>query len=175
MGVAVEQGPAVHQLGGLLDPLLFLELLGELADLERVADVLAHRPVRPQRVGLEDHAQVALLRRDVDAPAGVEHHGVAEADDALVGALQAGHAAQRRRLPAAALAEEHDELALPDVEVQPVDRGETARAGPEGLRQVLDTEHHKLSNALEPPSRTARITPAAVTRHMTKPMAATRG
>ncbi len=48
---------------------------------------------------------------------------VAEADPALAGRLQARDAAQRRGLAAAAGPEQHEELAVGDVQVEMVDRG----------------------------------------------------
>ena len=60
--IAVEQRAAVDERGRLLDPPVLQAVL-DLAGLQRVGDVLAHRHVRPQRVRLEHHADVALVRR----------------------------------------------------------------------------------------------------------------
>ena len=48
-------------LGRLLHALLDLGL-GDLADLQAEGDVVVHRHVRVQRVALEDHRDVAVLR-----------------------------------------------------------------------------------------------------------------
>ena len=72
--IAVEERSAIDEGGGLLDPTA-LEALLDPPRLERVGDVLAHRHVRPQRVRLEHHADVALVRRQVDPAVGVEHRG----------------------------------------------------------------------------------------------------
>ena len=50
--------------GRLLDPLLDVGL-GDLAQLQPERDVVADRHVRIERVALEDHRDVAILRRDV--------------------------------------------------------------------------------------------------------------
>ena len=48
-------------------------LLGRhAAQPQRVGDVLRHRLVRPERVGLEDEPEPAPLRRQLDVPPGVE-------------------------------------------------------------------------------------------------------
>ena len=119
--IAVEQRSAVDEGGGLLDPAALQALL-DLAGLQRVVDVLAHRHVRPQRVRLEHHADVALVRRQVDPAGGVEHRGRAEADPARARRLQPGEAPQRGRLAAPARTEEDEELALLDLEIEVVDR-----------------------------------------------------
>jgi hypothetical protein len=89
---------------------------------EPVADVLRDGEVREQGVGLEHDAEVALRggqARDV-APALVDAPGVLP--------LEARDHAQQRGLPASGRAEEADELARPDVEVDAVERGEGAEA-----------------------------------------------
>jgi hypothetical protein len=136
--VPIEQLRAVDQLGGLLDPVLGVGT-PELARLQRVADVLAHGHVRPQGVGLEHHADVPLVRAEVELLRRVEHVAVAEGDAPLVGCLQAGHAAQRGGLAAAARAEQDEELALLDLEVQVVHRRRRRLSG-EALGQPLDAQ-----------------------------------
>ena len=99
------------------------------AQLERVGDVLEHGHVRPDRVRLEDHAEVALVgrherrrrRRGDDAPA--------QRDLAGVGTLEAGDQAQGRGLAAAARPEQREDLAAPDLERRAVHR----RRGPNSL------------------------------------------
>ena len=80
----------------------------------------ATREVRIERVVLEDHGDVAVLRsrvRDVAA---------ADPDAALVDVLETGEHAQRGRLPRARRADEHHELAVLDVEVESVDSRDVA-------------------------------------------------
>src|SRR3954453_17167131 len=63
-GLALQVLLEVEDLRGLVDAPVDLALVG-LAQLEREAHVLAHRHVRVQGVVLEDHRDVAILRREV--------------------------------------------------------------------------------------------------------------
>ena len=63
-GASLEQVFEPEELRHLFDPARDLRLR-RLPRLEAVADVLAHRHVRVQGVGLEDHRDVAVLRRVV--------------------------------------------------------------------------------------------------------------
>ena len=87
-------------------------------------DVVGDRQVREQRVALEhrvDRAPVGLEPGDVV---------VAERDGARGGLLEPGHHPQGRGLAAAGRAEQREERALRDGQVQVVDRGEgTERLG----------------------------------------------
>ena len=80
------------------------------------ADVLGDGHVRVQRVALEHHGDVAVPRR--------QHRDVAVADEhvAVVDRLESGEHSQRRRLPAAGGTDQHEELAVGDLEVERVDR-----------------------------------------------------
>ena len=114
-----------RQLGRLaIEVLLEVEDAGRLADplapappsapayLEVEADVLGDRHVRVQRVGLEDHRDVAVLRRQRGDVA------IADVDRALVDRLEPGQHPQRRRLAASRWADEHEELAVGDGQVE---------------------------------------------------------
>ena len=92
----------------------------ELPQLEAVGDVVRDRHVGPERVVLEHHADVPLVRRQP------VHHAVAEADLARVGLVEAGHEPQQRRLAAARRAQEREQLAVIDGEVGPIHRGDGA-------------------------------------------------
>ena len=84
----------------------------------------AHAHVREERVVLEHHAEAALLRPEhVDAL-------VVEPDRAAGERQQPGDAVERGRLAAARRAEQRDELAAADREVETVegDRGAEAPA-----------------------------------------------
>ncbi len=87
-----------------------------LAHLQREGDVVEDRHVRPDGVGLEHHAEAALVGRDVDRADAVtlaENSGrsptVMRPESGL---LQAGDRAQRRGLAAAGRAEQGEHLAL---------------------------------------------------------------
>ena len=86
--------------------------------------------MRVERVALEDHGDVTPLRRQVVDDA------LADPDDAVADVLEPGDHAERRRLAAPGRADEHHELAVGDVEIEPVD-GSCAVA--ELLRDVLRT------------------------------------
>ena len=83
-----------------------------MAVLKAKGDVLAHGHVREDGVILENHADVALVRGDVvDDPA-------VKGDGAALDGVEARNHAQQRRLAAAGGAEQREELALPDVQIQ---------------------------------------------------------
>ena len=63
-GLAIEIGRQLQRLGCLAHPLVDL-VLGHLGELEREPDVVVHRHVRVQRVVLEDHRDVTVLRLHV--------------------------------------------------------------------------------------------------------------
>ena len=69
------------------------------------------RHVRVERVVLEHHGDVALARR------GEGHVDAVDEHPAVVGDLEAGDDAQRRRLAGARGAEQREELARRDAEV----------------------------------------------------------
>ena len=111
-----------------------LRAVGEPHELERLADALAargaeahvggHVEVREQRALLEDHADPPLLRLDPVAVA--RHEAPADPHAPGVGALEARDHAQQRRLARAAGPEQRHQLAVPDAQAGPVDRGEGA-------------------------------------------------
>ena len=110
----VEQMRDAHHLGHLahaLGALLRRHVLHAQAEL----DVLRHGLVRKQRVALEHHAEPAVARLEV-----VDHAAV-DPDLARGRILEAGDHAQRRGLAAAGGADEHDELAVLDREVDVLD------------------------------------------------------
>lgn len=80
--------------------------------LQREGDVLGHGHMRVERVGLEHHGQLALGRRlagDVTA---------VDVDGAAAGVLQPGYQPQQRGLAATRRADEDDELAILDHQVE---------------------------------------------------------
>ena len=91
---------------------------------QAVAEVLAHGHVRIERVALEDHGDVARPRREVgDVP-------VADRDRAAGHVLEPGEQPEQRRLAAARRADEHQELAVADLQgdvVDGLDRAERLR------------------------------------------------
>ena len=104
------------------------------AKLQAVADVVGHGQVRKQRVVLEDDADVALGGRQARDVPPVEH------DRALRQALEARDEPQQRRLPGAARAEQGQELARRDREVDAVQRDH----GPELLADAAQLDGPRL-------------------------------
>jgi hypothetical protein len=116
LGLAVEVLLEVEDLGGFPHPLGDL-VLGLAGDLQGEAHVVGDAHVRVERVVLEHHRDVAVLRRQVGDVA------VADADRTAVDVLQAGEHPERGGLAAAGRADEDEELAVADLDVECVDRG----------------------------------------------------
>ena len=91
--------------------------------VERERDVFKYRHVRPDRVGLKHHADVASFRRHIDAPIGRNHHAARDLHLAGVGLFEARDHAQSRRLAATARSEQGDDFALLDFERDVIDSG----------------------------------------------------
>ena len=104
LGQPEDLGGVVHPSGDLV--------LAHLPELQGERHVVVHGHVRVQGVVLEDHRDVAVLRRQV------VHDPVPDAHRAARDLLEPGHHAQRRGLPAPGRPDEHHELAVGDVEVQ---------------------------------------------------------
>ena len=112
--LALEQLLDAQDLGGFADPLGDLGL-GELPHLEPEGHVVVDRHVRVQRVVLEHHRDVPVLRRQiVDVP-------VADGDLAGGDLLEPGDHSQGGRLAAPGWADQHDEFLVSDVEVHVLD------------------------------------------------------
>jgi hypothetical protein len=123
-----------------------LSLAVGLAQLQAEGHVLAHRHVRVQRVALEDHRDVAVLRLQVVDHLAVDH------DLAAGDLFQSGQHAQQRALAAARGADQHDELAIGDVEADAVDNLDLAV----GLLDVAEADRCHLAS---PPKRLRRSPP----------------
>jgi hypothetical protein len=105
--------------GRVADPPPDLVFRG-VPQLQPERQVLFHGHVRVQRVVLEHHRDVAVLRRQV------VHHPPADHDGAAGDLFQAGDRPQRRRLAASGRTDEHHELALLHLKVQVVERLDAA-------------------------------------------------
>ncbi len=83
-------------------------------DLQRIAHVLGDAHMRIERVVLEHHRDVAILRlQSIDHLAG-------DRDGAFGNAFEPGHHPQQGRFAATRRADHHDELAVRDVHVDTV-------------------------------------------------------
>src|SRR5207244_13064569 len=95
-------------------------LAGETLDAQTVGHVLVHRHVRVERIVLEHHRDVAILRLQIVDDA------TADADLARSNLLQPGDHAQQRRLAAAGGTDDHNELAIRHIRGDAVDHLEAA-------------------------------------------------
>ena len=86
------------------------------ADLQRERQILRDGHVRVQRVVLEDHRDVAVLR------IGVGDVVFADVDPPGIDRLQPGHHPQRRRLAAARRPHQDQEFAIVDGQIQVIHR-----------------------------------------------------
>jgi hypothetical protein len=73
----------IQDVGNTLADLIFRHLLG----LERERDILLHGHMRPDRVGLENHAKVSLVGRKPEALVGDNYGFFAKVDGPGVGDL----------------------------------------------------------------------------------------
>ena len=135
---AVEAEQRQHFLHASADRVA-VELLHALAQRER--DVLVHVHVRPDRVGLEHHGDGTAVGGDERAAPDREHGGSINGDVALVRLLQPGDRTQHGRLAAAAWAEQHEELALCDIEVDVLQRLIGGVTEAERLCQATNLKH----------------------------------
>ncbi len=112
--------------------------------LEWVGDVVEHGHVRPDGVGLEHHADPALVGRDglgalsITAP----HDRVADGDGAGVRRLEPGDTAQQCRLAATARSEQSSDRAVGHVQAHVVERRDQTFRRDEGLAHLVDPDLH---------------------------------
>ena len=111
LGLTVEVLRDVEDLGGLFDLAVDLRL-GDLLQLEGEGHIIINSHVGIERVVLEDHGDVAVLRGDV------VHELAVDVQLALGDLLQTGDHAERCGFAAAGRADEDDEFLVLDVEVE---------------------------------------------------------
>ena len=133
------------------------------ADLERESDVLTDGEVGIQRGGLKHHRHVARGGRVVRHDTFADHHVTAG------GFFQSGDAAQHRRLAGSRRAEQHEQLPVPHVEIQIVQR---LNAAVEDFGQPAECDRrHLLGRQGDRNARAIAYTMA----HTTKPVTITPG
>src|SRR6185437_3727863 len=98
-------------------------------------DVLLHRHVRPDGVALKDHRHLPPFRRHRAGPR--RQHAAVHFDAARGRVEKAGDHAQGRGLAAAGRAEQRDELAMLQLEIDAGDRDEIAEAALDGAQREL--------------------------------------
>src|SRR5580704_16068663 len=102
---SIKKLPDTENRSGATDPRVALSLL-YLSEYERKLHILPHGHVRIERVILEHHRDVPILRIEVI------DHPIADPDPAAGDLLKASDHAQQRRFPAARGPNENDELAI---------------------------------------------------------------
>jgi hypothetical protein len=149
--LAVEEPLEVEQLRRLEDLRVPLRLVDSL-ELQCEAHVVGHRHVRVERVVLEHHRDVPVLRRLVrDVLAG-------DPDLALVDVLEAGEHPQRGGLPRPGRTHENHELAVGDVQVKVVHRGHRVTRIDPRRPYILHFGHDVPSHPVVPcPTRAAAV------------------
>ena len=143
-GLALEIRGQPQQRRDLLHPLFPLGFL-HLRDPQRKADVRRDGEIGVERVVLEDHRDVALLRRHVADVA------IADVDGARIDLFQTGEHPERGRLARARRSHEDHELPVVDIEVESVDR-RRFRSGVEP--GCLDVSHLSQRSPLLPAGKT---------------------
>jgi hypothetical protein len=82
---------------------------------------------------LEDHANPPLLRRQIDVLGGIEDPSAVERDASILGGLVAGYAPEDGRFAAPAWAEQNEQLAVIDSQVNAIDGAHGVSLGGEGF------------------------------------------
>ena len=104
---------------------LVIDRLHRFVDVfETEGDVFINGHIRPERVVLEQEANLALVGRHVDALQAVEHDGVPDRDASFGRRFQTRNHAQRRRFAAPGRAEQRDKRVVFDDQIQMIHRVE---------------------------------------------------
>ena len=127
--LALCQPPELHHFKRLLDAGAFC-LLVERQPAQAVADIVLHRHVRKQCVGLEHHVDRPLVRRHA------AHIYAIDADTAAARVRESRQHPQQRGLAATRSADQREHLALVDLERDVIDR----RVGVVGLADAVDED-----------------------------------
>ena len=132
----------------------FALAVGNAADFQAVADIVADIHIGKQRVGLKHHADIAPFDRHP------RHVGVVEQESAAgVRRLEPGNDAKQRGLAAAGRTEQHQGLAARDMKRH---RFERTRAVGKGLAAGLDAERDTVAGLLaRSPRRVLSVLPIA--------------
>ncbi len=96
--------------------------------LQAKTDILRHRHMRIERIGLENHGDTALGRADIG------HVLAADRQPAFGNSFQAGNHPQKRGLAAAGRADKNTELAIGNIEIDALDDIDGAKAFLDGAQ-----------------------------------------
>src|SRR5258708_5424226 len=119
------QGLQSAELERVVD-LLVHRVARDVPRAQGVGDVVEHRHVRPDRVALEDNADVALLGRHEQIAFGGADQAIAQPDLTVIWLLEPGDHAQRGRFAASARPKQDEQLARLRLETDPIDSAHAA-------------------------------------------------
>ena len=122
LGLAIEQVLQIQNACSLVHLLVDL-FLGHLAQLQTKCDVLINGHVRIQRIVLEYHRNIAILRRNII------DHAITDAQLAAGNLLQTRDHAQRGRFTTARRADQNDKFLVLNLQIQIRDGLHIARIG----------------------------------------------
>ena len=119
----------------------------DVPDLKRIGHVIEDVHMRPDGVGLEHHAQSALLRGNADVLLLRPDHLAADADLARIRSLQPDDAAQQRGLAATAGSEQREYLVGRDRQIHVIEGRDRLAFGEIVLADALDPDFHVVVGA----------------------------
>ena len=157
--IAVADRRQAHEIERARDTSVALGRVIAAPHLHRKGEIVLHRHMRKQRVGLEHQPDVAFLRRRA------AHIGIADQHAAARRHVEAGDQPQQRCLAAAGRTHQRDEAAVRDGQIDAFQRLDLAEA----LRQSFDRDaSHIYPTTCLPASRRSLIstTKAAIRMRM---------
>ena len=110
---------------------------------QRKSHILKDRHMGPDGVRLEDHADIALVRRNKDSPWNRGHRPARDFDFSVLRRIQARHTTQRRCLAAATRAQQREETPLGDLQVNAGNSLHSAAFDFVGFHQPAYFDHPK--------------------------------
>src|SRR5688572_25612697 len=101
--------------------------------------------MRPDRIGLKHHAKLALLRRDPAWRIVRRNDFTGDANIAAIRCFEPRDATKQGGFSGAAGADDHEQLAFGDIQIERLDRGNDAVGHEKTLMQAADGDHAPLS------------------------------
>ena len=95
--------------------------LRQPGDLQSEFDITPHGHVRPERIGLENHAELAVFRRQAES--GIGDGQIIEQDFAVIRTFQSGNDPEQRSFPATRRTQQRKECTIRNRERCSIDSG----------------------------------------------------